>query len=232
MTIATTAVLGFACGAPPAPTPPASTEDAGALVVGSSPAPTPPLVTAAPRASSAVPVELPAPSVTIDDTGVGDVKIGQPIPRALLDDANDPRGRYDIRWIADAQPFEAFRVGDPARFAAIDGPFMKHAKSHVGPLEPQKFSAEALKVARAGAPVRWIVVEQPGLLTRQRIGVGSTYDALSAAYPGINVVKNPEWFDSKPTCSATTPSLAKVQFLLAHCGPTAHGEVVRIVVGR
>lgn len=168
----------------------------------------------------------------IDDGGVGEVRVGQPIPRAMLDDASDPRGRYDIRWIADAQPFEAFRVGDPARVAVFDGPFTKWAKSHAGPLEPQKFSADALKAVRAGAPVRWIVVEQPGLVTRERIGVGSTFDALSAAYPGIKIVQNPEWFDSKPTCAATASSLAKVIFLLAHCGAASNGEVVRIVVGR
>lgn len=231
MTIATTAALAMACGGPPAPNAPAATDDAGALVVGSSP---PPVVTTppAPRASSAVPPEPPAPSVTIDDTGVGDVKVGQPVPRAMLDDANDPRGRYDIRWIADAQPFEAFRVGDPARSAVFEGPFTKWAKSHAGPLEPQKFSADALKAVRAGAPVRWIVVEQPGLVTRERIGVGSTFDALSAAYPGIKVLQNPEWFDSKPTCAATSPALAKVMFLLAQCAPAKNGDVVRIVVGR
>lgn len=222
------------CGAPGAVVVPGSSEDAGMSI--------PPLASsgqarATPPASASASVSPPpleplAQDVIIDNGGVGDVRIGQPIPKKYLEDTVDPKGHYEIRWIADAQPFEAFRVGDPERLAAIDGPFMRWGKSHAGPLEPQKFSADALRMARGGAVVTWMVIEKKGLFTRERIGVGSPFSALAAAYPGIKITRNPEWFDSKPTCSAQSPSLAKVQFLLASCDAGGNGEVVRIVVSR
>ncbi|MBS2016333.1 MAG: hypothetical protein JST00_25845 [Deltaproteobacteria bacterium] len=220
-----------ACEASPPVVAPVSATDAGL----------PPAVTTAPvtstvRAPSSSPpppTEAPvAPEVQIDDGGVGDVRVGQPIPRRYLDDSADLQGRYENRWVADAQPFEAFRVGAPGRLAVIDGPFARWAKSHTGPIDPKKHVAEAVRVARAGAVVRYVVVEERGLFTRERIGVGSTFAALSAAYPSVKIEIDPEWFEAKPTCRAKTPALPNVHFLLAFCRPSAAGEVERIVVGR
>lgn len=220
-----------ACGTPPASVAPASIEDAG-LSVPPLASTTPPKASAAPAASSSAPIEPVTADVIIETGGVGDVRVGQPIPKKYLDDARDPKGAYEIRWVADAQPFEAFRVGTPGRLAVIDGPFMRWGKSHAGPLEPQKFVGEALRMARSTAQVQWIVIEEKGLFTREHIGVGSPFSALEKAYSGIKVLRDPEWFDSKPTCRASSPQLPKVEFLLASCGGSGNGEVVRILVTR
>lgn len=221
----------LACGTPPSIVVPVAGDDAGLSV--------PPLASSSPSrahappvASSSAPLEPLSPDVIIETGGVGDVRIGQPIPKRYLEDAQDPKGRYVIRWIADAQPFEAFRVGEPGRLAAFDGPFMRWGKSHAGPLEPQKFYGEALRLARGTAPVLWIVIEEKGYFTRERIGIGSLFSAVEAAYPGIEVRRDPEWFDSKPTCRAAPTQLPKVEFLLASCGKGGNGEVVRILVTR
>lgn len=166
------------------------------------------------------------PARAIEDGAVGDIVIGKPIPEKYLNDA-----KYEARWVADAQPMDGFLIGEPVIWATIRGPLYD---VEPGPLEPlkEKLAPEALKVARAGAPVLAILIEQPGITTADGIGVGSTHAELVTAYGPIKLLRNPEEFDSNPTCNATVAPLPHVHFLLATCKEgSEYGPVKRILLG-
>jgi hypothetical protein len=182
----------------------------------------------APPAAAATPQQS---GPLVDDGGVGDVRVGSAIPPAHLA-GDDAKSRYTLRWVADAQPFEAFRVADPPVFAQFSGPFTRWAESNAGPLDPGRFVDEALREARSGAPVQALVVEERGPKTSAGIGVGSSFTELSAAYPGARLTRSPEWFEPRPTCSVTVPELPRVAFLLAACADNERGDVTRIVISR
>ena len=194
---------------------------------------------AVPPAVGSRPVEEPSPArtpaareaVLVDDGGVGDVRVGAAIPPAHLAGDEAKRG-YTIRWVADAQPFEAFRVGNPPVLAQFSGPFTRWAADNAGELEPNRFVEEALQEARNGAPVHAIVVEDPGPATSAGVGVGSSFTKLSAAYPNAKLSRLPEWFEPKPTCSVAVPELPHVAFHLAACAGSDRGDVIRIVISR
>jgi hypothetical protein len=215
------ALLTAACNAPTPTTRPSS--EVSVPHAGTSSAPPPPKRPRAPP---------PPRALLVDDGGVGDVRLGQAIPKAYLADEGQAKRRYEIRWVADAQPFEAFRVGDPPLLATFHGPFTRWAKSNVGELEPSRFVVEALKVARAGAPVESILVEARGPATSAGIGVGSSFAELSSAYPGATLLRLPEWFDSRPTCRVDVSEPPHVSFHLAACRGSERGDVIRIFVER
>jgi hypothetical protein len=168
--------------------------------------------------------------VVIETGGAGDVVVGEAIPAHHLADDRVAKSRYEIRWVADAQPFEAFRIGEPPLLALFEGPFTRWAESNAAELESGRFVDEALREARGGAPVVSIVIETPAARTAAGIGVGSSYSELSAAYPGAKIARLPEWFDSKPTCQVGVPELPGVSFHLAACGPAGNGDVIRVLV--
>jgi hypothetical protein len=212
-------VLAGSCATQTAPPPPQSVPIAPASSTTGTPE-TPP----ADRARAEV--------VRIEPGGVGEIRIGSPIPARHLANAADARRRYEIRWVADAQPFEAFRIDDPPVIAVIDdGPFETWAKDNVGPLEPGRFADEAIAFAKAGAPVAWIVIEQKGPVTSTGIGVGSSWDDVLAGHPSAKVLRDPEWFSSKPTCRVQLPELAGVTVLLARCAGE-NGDVERVLITR
>jgi hypothetical protein len=181
-----------------------------------------------PQPSSAPPPPA-KPSPLIDDGGVGDVRVGEAIPAAYLA-GDDARNSYVIRWVADAQPFEAFRVGEPFVLAQFSGPFTRWAETNAGELEPGRFVDEALGEARSGAKVEAIVVTERGPATSAGIGVGSTFSDLSAAYPGARFSRLPEWFEPRPTCSVQPRELRSVDFHLSACSGEERGDVLRILV--
>lgn len=170
-------------------------------------------------------------AVLIDDAGVGDVRPGAAIPVGHLV-GDEAKHRYTIRWVADAQPFEAFRIGDPPMLAQFSGPFTRWAADNAGELEPSRFVDEALQEARSGAPVVAIVVADYGPVTSAGIGVGSSFTDLSSAYPNAKLSRLPEWFEPKPTCSVAVPELSHVAFHLAACAGSERGDVIRIVLSR
>jgi hypothetical protein len=166
------------------------------------------------------------PARAIEDGGVGDIVIGQPIPEKHLSDA-----KYEARWVADAQPMEGFLIGEPPIWATIRGPLHD---VEPGPIEElkAKLAPKALEVARGGGPVLAILIEAPGIETAAGIGVGSTHAELVSAYGPIKLLRNPEEFDSNPTCNATVTALPHVHFLLATCKEgTEYGPVKRILLG-
>lgn len=182
-------------------------------------------------ATATPPLSKPKPAVPLIETGgVGEIRVGKPIPARHLSDVADARRRYEIRWVADAQPFEAFRIDDPPVIACIDGgPFERWGKDNVGPLEPDRFADEAIAFAKAGALVTWIVIERPGSATATGIGVGSSWADVLAAHAGATILRDPEWFEPRTTCRARLREIPGVEVLLARCD-TENGDVVRILV--
>jgi hypothetical protein len=171
-----------------------------------------------------------AQPVLIDAGGVGDVRIGEPIPAHHLLDDREARSRYEIRWVADAQPFEAFRIGEARVIASFRGPFTRWAESNAGELDPARFVERAIRDARGSAPVESIVVDTPGPATAARIGVGSSYSNLIAAHPTAKIVRLPEWFESRPTCQVEIGELPRITFHLSACGAEQPGSVIRVLV--
>lgn len=168
----------------------------------------------------------PLPERLIENGNVGELVVGKPIPEKLLTGA-----RYEARWVADAQPMDGFYVGDPPILASIKGPLYD---VEPGPLEPlkEKLAPKALEMAKAGAVVNMILIEAPGITTAKGIGVGSTSAELERAHGKIQLVRNPEEFDSNITCRATPADLPRVHFHLATCKEgTEYGPVKRIIVG-
>jgi hypothetical protein len=185
------------------------------------------------RGSAAAPERAPAArAVLIDDGGVGDLRIGQPIPAQHLADDEQARARYELRWVADAQPFEAFRIGPARVLAVFHGPFTRWAQSNAGELDPKRFVDEAVRDARGGAPVESVVVDAAGPVTKAGIGVGSAFSDLAAAHPDAKLSRLPEWFESRPTCHVTVQALPRVAFHLSACGREPPGDVIRVLVSR
>jgi hypothetical protein len=172
----------------------------------------------------------PPPSRLVDDGGVGDVRIGKAIPPIYLGPDSEVKNRYEIRWIADAQPFEAFRIGSPPVLAAFIGPFTRWGKSNFGELVPGRFVDKALREARAGAKVEWIVVETSGPRTNAGIGVGSSFAELESAYAAAELRRLPAEFGPRPTCRVTVTELRHVSFQLRSCSGSERGDVARIVL--
>lgn len=201
------------------------------------PSPAPSGVPIAPATSTGTSPPAPsspsvAPGPVIESGGVGEIRIGKPIPAQHLSDAADARRRYEIRWVADAQPFEAFRIDDPPVIACIDGgPFERWAKDNVGPLEPARFADGAITFAKAGAAVTWIVIERAGPKTATGIGVGSSWRDVEAAHPGTTIVRDPEWFEPRITCRARLREIPGVEVLLSRCDDQ-RGDVVRVLINR
>jgi hypothetical protein len=165
------------------------------------------------------------PARAIENGAVGDIVVGKPIPEKYLNDA-----KYEARWVADAQPMEGFLIGEPPIWVTIRGPLYE---VEPGPIEElkEKLAPKALEVARAGGPVLAILIEAAGIETAEGIGVGSTYAELVSVYGPIKLLRNPEEFDSNPTCNATVSALPSVHFLLATCKEgTEYGPVKRILL--
>ena len=195
------------------------------------PSPSPePQMPAAPVSASADPAKPPPAQrleARVRGGSVDDIVVGSPIPQRYLgDDA-----RYHARWVADAQPLEGFLIGTPPIWVTLaEGPMKDVDPGPLETLTPQ-LAPKALAAARAGALVGGIVIEHAGIVTAEGIGVGSSWEALRGAYGELEVLRNPEWFDSQPTCDAQSKSLPGLRFLLDGCKPgETPGPVKRILV--
>lgn len=193
-----------------------------------------PLPTTAPAADdrAALPVPPPsAPSVEIRSDGIGPIRLGAPIPAELA-----VADRYTLRLYADAQPLEGFWIGEPAIFAALaDGPYRRWLADS-GELDvppPNRFAADAVREASAGALVEMAYVEAPGITTPEGVGVGTRHDDFIGAYPDAEVGPIPPLFED-PTCMGQTGALPRVHFFFDRCedgaSPPPDARVVRIAV--
>ncbi|MFO0568445.1 MAG: hypothetical protein U0263_22475 [Polyangiaceae bacterium] len=195
------------------------------------PSPRPePRIPEAPASASADPAKLPPAqrvAARVRPGAVDDIVVGSAIPsRYLGDDA-----RYHARWVADAQPLEGFLIGTPPIWVTLEkGPMADVDPGPIESLTPM-LAPKALAAARAGAPVGGIVIEHAGIVTAEGIGVGSSWEALRGAYGEFELLRNPEWFDSQPTCDAHNKSLPGLRFLLDGCKPgDTPGPVKRVLV--
>lgn len=157
---------------------------------------------------------------------VGPVELGKKLPDVVL--ARDLEKLYLARYIADAQPIDAFQLDDPPLLIVLEGgPYSEAAKegdpSAMSPTD--KYRGAAAKAARGGTPVRAVFVMGPGPTTEAGVGVGSTLDDLKRALPDIKLAPIPETF-GKDMCVGRAKSLPGVGFVFATCGKANKGEAV------
>jgi hypothetical protein len=184
-----------------------------------------------PGTGTADPDAKPEPAMTdtkiewkIQPGRVGLVELGKPMPAALL--GPDLEARYVARYIADAQPIDAFRFADPPLLVVLaNGPYAASSAqgdpSGVPPTD--RLRGQAAEVARGGALVKAVVVEAAGPTTEAGLGVGSTLDELKQAYPDLRTASFPETF-GRDTCVARAKSLPGVAFVFVTCSKASKGE--------
>lgn len=143
----------------------------------------------------------------------------------------DLAAHYVARYIADAQPMDAFQFDEPPLTVVLTtGPFaiesLQHAPSSPPPTELLRGKAAA--AARGGMPVRAVLVHRAGPATAAGGGVGSTLDALRRAYPDLELTPFPEILGDD-TCVARAPSLPGVAFVFETCDRAKLGDPAKRV---
>jgi hypothetical protein len=165
---------------------------------------------------------------TIAPGRVGPCELGKPMPAVLL--ADDLAAHYAPRFIADAQPVDAFALGDPPLFVILaTGPFTTQA--HAGGDKPaiDPLRAQAAELAKT-TPVKLVMVTGRGPKTAAGLGVGATLAELTAAYADAKLSPQPETL-GRDVCAARAKSLPGVAFVFASCAKAKAGEgVVRVDV--
>lgn len=156
----------------------------------------------------------------IEPGRVGPAELGKPLPEALAADET----RYLARFIADAQPIDAFRFDDPPLMVIVDGPFAaSHADAAAGATE--RLRGKAVEAARGGAAVKLVMITGAGPKTAGGAGVGTTLAELQQAYPDVKLAALPETL-GHDTCAAHTKQLPGVAFVFASCAKAKAGEPV------
>lgn len=173
----------------------------------------------------------------ISEDGVGDVRLGQPLPERLL--KSDLAARYRMRFIADAQPFHGFELESPPLYVRLEDDPMEQDD----PIPESEEDEERLRAkygplahahARGGAKVSTILISKPELKTRSGLGVGTSHGELEALIGSFSITRSPESLEAKPTCSVEPKQPLGLRLWLASCAPGAEpGPVKWIwVVGR
>lgn len=160
---------------------------------------------------------------------VGPVEVGSSLPAELLDD--DLAAHYLARYVADAQPVDAFAYESPPLLIILaSGPFRTQVEKtgKLGKPASDALRAKAADDARRGAKVKAIMVRGKGPETDAGVGVGSTLVELKAAYADLQLSALPETLGND-TCRAHSKTLPGVQFLFATCSQAKAGApIVRV----
>ena len=153
---------------------------------------------------------------------VGPFTLGAAIPAAHLDGAE---AAYFARYIADGQPFEGFTF-DGVDVAIRGGPFAAWDRRQ-GPGDPPvaALREEAVRRARGGAKVSWLLVRGEAHRTAQGPGVGSSLAELEAAWGDAGLRALPPTYGDD-LCSAQPPALPGVSFVFASCDAAGAGAPV------
>ncbi|MFZ5477321.1 MAG: M20/M25/M40 family metallo-hydrolase [Myxococcota bacterium] len=165
----------------------------------------------------------PARRWTIDETGVGAVRVGEPIPAGEATVA-----RYRTRLYADAQPLEGFELADPPVLATIRGPYETFGYDHPGEPLPAGMAEKAVAKAKR-AKVEMIVVTDPAVGTAEGLHVGSTFGEVRAAWPDAKLTQLPGLWE-EPSCLVERGRLV---LFFAKCEGGKIGDderVIRMVV--
>lgn len=189
--------------------------------------------------SRGAPAPRPVEVAVITDVGVGDVRVGAPLPVRLLSPGTDPISRFVLGFHADGQTHDGFRLpGIPVRaLMEGSGPFTRWFDDPKRKEDPppdasthRRLAEEAVREARAGTQVGWIVVDGPGVRTASGIGVGSTFAEVMTAHPAARLLPQPPTF-GKDECVATLSPLTRVQVYFSDCrSARAGGRVTRVTI--
>jgi hypothetical protein len=166
----------------------------------------------------------------IDSTGVGDIKLGYPIPKKIINKSTDMKKKYFFSHIADGVVFEGFKINDPYILVGIqNGPFDRWEKKF-GPGKPDiDLNKKAIMAAKKGAIINTIVINSKKYKTKKSIGLGSNFNDLKKAYPDLKKNPVPPTFGGD-LCSVTTGELQNVYFYFKNCrNADDNGKIIRIM---
>ncbi len=177
-------------------------------------------------------------ALRIHDQGVGDLRLGAPIPAAYLRPAAAPATHYQLGFHADAQTWEGFRFpAVPVVVMLKKGPFFRWFEDPKrkgggvpGPAVRARLARDAVALARRGAPIAWIVIQRPGPQTAKGIGVGSTWADVTQAYGPLKLRPNPPDF-GRDRCAVRLAPLSSVWAYFATCAAARAGRpITRLAV--
>ena len=171
--------------------------------------------------------DTPKTSWRIEAGRVGPVELGKALPAELL--AGDLESRYLARYIADGQPVDGFQYDEPPVLVLVeDGPFSNRIEKTKKYEDPPvaELRGPGAKAARGGATVKTIMIMGAGPATEAGVGVGSTLEALKAAYADLRLWPFPETLGAD-MCTGKTKSLPGVVFVFATCAKANKGEPVK-----